>query len=405
MERQFSDWFDPLKTYVETTFFHPGTALFYDYAASGDSEHRFDRLPRPEEIAALDPEPCGRGTGMEDCPLHAGCMLDLLCRTGDLEFARRVLTGLYNLTMLHGTPGFVARGFSPFAGTLCYPNSSRDQFTLAVFGGWRAAGLLTEREDRGRAAELLGAVSDYCLRQVTRENGWNLMRRDGGRAMVSVMRYCDPHEALRLPMIHAAAGVVRNEPERIAAAAELLPETAARTLELDLARNWWDIQLVQLQLSVVLLDECGAFPAYRETFREIRRNVGILARRELAILLDRAEQRPIRLDAPAPDWRTCARRTVTVPAAEGGITYQHVRFPADYHAATELLRGIGNLLTTLSYAEETPTGGEWERIGRLFDALPLKTCCSGGLIQLLCGLGLAAGIAVQPHPKERNPYA
>jgi len=389
MNLQILIWTDRLVEQVRETFFHPETCLFYDCVGDGGPEERFRLLPRREEIAALDPEPCGRGTGMEDCPLHAGCMLDLVCRRGDAEFARRILSGLYRLVTLHGTPGFVARGLSPFAESLCYPNSSRDQFTLAVFGAWRAARLMPEQADRERAADILGMISDYCLRNVTPENGWNLMRRDGGKAMVSAMgSSCAPHEALRLPMIHAVAGVARNEPERIAAAAALLQETVARTLRMDLSRDWWDIELVQLQLSVVLLEECGAFPDFAGTLAEIRRRTGILARRELEILLDRAERTPVRLDIPAPDWRTCRRRLYTVSPEEGGITYTHLIFPTDYLDAAEFLRGVGNLLATLFYAGIAPMETALERIDRILDVPELARCRCGGLIQLTYGLGL-----------------
>ena len=132
--RRFPEW----GRAVVRNFFLPSLNLFYDYTTGDSFEHRFDHLPRPEEIAAGDPDPCGWGSGMEDCALHAGAMLDTAIRCGEFELASRVLIGLESLVVRHGRPGFVARGFSPFAGNLCYPNSSRDQFTLAVFGAWRA---------------------------------------------------------------------------------------------------------------------------------------------------------------------------------------------------------------------------------------------------------------------------
>ncbi len=261
---------------VVRTFFLPSLNLFYDYTTGDSFEHRFDHLPKPEEIAAEDPDPCGRGSGMEDCPLHAGAMLDAAIRCGESELASRVLIGLESLVMRHGRPGFVARGFSPFAGNLCYPNSSRDQFTLAVFGAWRAFCSMPSAVDRRCAAEILRNISDYCLENVTAENDFNLGRFDGGPAMVSLMRRgCAPHEALRLPMFHAAAGVATGESERIAVAAALLPEAIAKTLEMRDDGGWWDISLSQFQLSVAVLLECNAFPEAAGTLREISRRFAV----------------------------------------------------------------------------------------------------------------------------------
>ena len=256
---------------------------------------------------------------MEDCALHAGAMLDTAIRCGEFELASRVLIGLESLVVRHGRPGFVARGFSPFAGNLCYPNSSRDQFTLAVFGAWRAFCSMPSEVERRCAAGILRNISDYCLEIVTAENGFNLGRFDGGPAMVSLMRRgCAPHEALRLPMFHAAAGVATGEPERIAAAAAILPEAIAKTLEMRDDGGWWDISLSQFQLSIAVLLECGRFPEAAGTLREVSREICRLTRRELDILLARGEADPARLNARMCDWRDCPRRLLVAPAAEGG---------------------------------------------------------------------------------------
>lgn len=96
---------------VVRNFFLPSLNLFYDYTTGDSFEHRFDHLPKLEEIAAEDPDPCGRGSGMEDCALHAGAMLDAAIRCDESELASRVLIGLESLVVRHGRPGFVARGF------------------------------------------------------------------------------------------------------------------------------------------------------------------------------------------------------------------------------------------------------------------------------------------------------
>ena len=378
---------------VVRNFFLPSLNLFYDYTTGDSFEHRFDHLPRPEEIAAGDPDPCGWGSGMEDCALHAGAMLDTAIRCGEFELASRVLIGLESLVVRHGRPGFVARGFSPFAGNLCYPNSSRDQFTLAVFGAWRAFCSMPSEVERRCAAGILRNISDYCLEIVTAENGFNLGRFDGGPAMVSLMRRgCAPHEALRLPMFHAAAGVATGEPERIVAATAILPEAIAKTLEMRDDGGWWDISLSQFQLSIAVLLECGRFPEAAGTLREVSRKICRLTRRELDILLARGEADPARLNARMCDWRDCPRRLLVAPAAEGGRPYLHVTPPREYLMAAGVLRGIGNLLTTLFYGGEAPAPETGRRISRLLRAVDFPHCGCGGAIQLLQGVSLFPGL-------------
>ena len=63
---------------IHDILFHPGTGMVYDYVTSHDPNHRFDHLPSPEEIAAGFPNPCGWSTGMEDCALNGGILLDLM---------------------------------------------------------------------------------------------------------------------------------------------------------------------------------------------------------------------------------------------------------------------------------------------------------------------------------------
>lgn len=46
---------------VVRTFFLPSLNLFYDYTTGDSFEHRFDHLPKPEEIAAETRIPAAEG--------------------------------------------------------------------------------------------------------------------------------------------------------------------------------------------------------------------------------------------------------------------------------------------------------------------------------------------------------
>ena len=116
---------------IHDILFHPGTGMVYDYVTSHDPNHRFDHLPSPEEIAAGFPNPCGWSTGMEDCALNGGILLDLMRFRGweNSVFAAKIAEGVIRCGTVHGQDGFIARGISPHDGKSCYSNSSRDQFT------------------------------------------------------------------------------------------------------------------------------------------------------------------------------------------------------------------------------------------------------------------------------------
>ena len=105
--------------------------------------------------------------------LNAGSVIDILRirktvlgeeNTGRAE---KVVNGIHRCATVHGKDGFLVRGVT-LDGKSCYANSSRDQFTLAVFGLWRlGGGLGTGSEKRG--------VCSPCYRPLLRGN------RDGGQ--------------------------------------------------------------------------------------------------------------------------------------------------------------------------------------------------------------------------------
>ena len=123
---------------IREQLFDPRTNLFYDYTTSHDRAQKFRYLPAPEEVAADFPNPCGWGTGMEDCMLNAGSALDILCKLiPDPLVSARGVQGIALCCEGHHRPGFVARGMTPTDEPRCYSNTSRDQLTLAVYGLWR----------------------------------------------------------------------------------------------------------------------------------------------------------------------------------------------------------------------------------------------------------------------------
>ncbi len=343
--------------------FSAETGLIYDYLSSRERDARFRCLPSPEEIAAAFPNPCGWSTGMEDCALNGGFMIDVLRLRGELgsEFAARAMRGLIRLGTVHGKCGFVARGLSPVDGRSCYGNSSRDQFTLAVYGlltGWRSREMASHL--REEAAGLLAAVADYCAAIAVPEREFDLHRLDGGRAIVSKMWECAPHEAFRLPMIFAAAYEATGKEKYGELTRRFAAPGLARTLELDPDdATWWDMPLIQMQISFSSFLAGRTMPEHDRTLRSLLRSGAAIARRKQAELLDRAERFDGPWDTLCPNWRTLPMRlTPGTLSPDGrsalfdGQTYLNPVFPESFHRPLELIRGMGNYLGSMALAGE-----------------------------------------------------
>ena len=359
-------WQEAMETawhFLTGKLFSVETGLIYDRLCSRVPGMELRHLPSPEEIAAGFPNPCGWGTGMEDCALNGGFLIDTLRLRGELGsgFAAQAMRGLIRLGTVHGKRGFLVRGLSPVDGKSCYGNSSRDQFTLAVYGlltGWRSREMSPRL--REEAAGLLGAVADYCAAIAVPERNYDLHRLDGGRAVVSKMWECAPHEAFRLPMIFAAAYEATGEAKYGELTRRFAAPGLARTLELDPNDTaWWDMPLVQMQISFSCFRAGRTMPEHDQALSELLRTGAAVARRKLAELLDRAERFDGRWDALCPDWRTLPMRlTPGTLSPDGssalfdGRTYLNPVFPESFQRPQELIRGMGNYLDSMALAGE-----------------------------------------------------
>lgn len=385
---------------VWQSLFRPETGLFYDHlSVLPDLGH----LPTPEEIARCFPNPCGWGTGMEDGMLSAGAAMDILRLRRELggdpdagEMAEAVLSGICRAATVHGTPGFLARSISPADGKSCYLNSSRDQFTLGVYGAWRFLRHFPDASPSSRDAvrELLASVARYCERVVTPENHYDLLRLDGKPALVSTVWNAAPHEMLRLPMFYAAAWeATGDEHWRSLALRYALPGVAA-TLTMDRANLWWwDITVSQMQISLALLDAIDLGDA--ELHRQYRTAMRMTSRHAAELLekaLTDAEHFSDDWTAHAPDWRTCEMRPLADPPSPSGDGLYYgfrcdtpVR-PEPFRQVMELTRGLGNLVFTLALDPAAEIAPETRaRFRAVLEKMDFSHMASGGLLQLQQG--------------------
>jgi len=390
---------------VQNRLFCESSKLVYDFVSSLDEKLRFEHLPYPEEIARQLPNPCGWGTGMEDSMLNAGSVMEILRLKAESgaglaplkSFASKIFRGMISCATVHGKKGFVARSVSHRDGKSCYINSSRDQFTLFVYGVWRyLRSELPSEEEKALAAGILEDVAAYCERSVRPETGANLLRLDGRPALVSKMLDVEAHEALRLPMFYAAAWSATGNPRWRELYLKLLPECLAQTLAIDTKRYWWNIALVQLQVSLALILETETDAAIASKLREAMRITSELAEAHF----DKEEKRFLDFagswQALGHPWSGCKMilRDETLspgrPALHEGYAYFMPQEPESYLTPFSLLRAIGNLsVAVLLCQDREPDASFPARLSKMAATPDYRVHASGASVNILHGYWLA----------------
>ncbi len=208
------------KLIVEQLFYRP-TRMIYDFAIGKEAEDVISFLPTLEEMARCWPNPSGWSTGMEDCMISGGVMLEAVIyryqATGDESLrllAQELFAGLSACAHASEMEGYLPRGISPIDGKAHYPNSSRDQYTHWIYAArLYAQSPLCSDGERADIARVLVGFARKAERDVRPENNWTLLREDGVPAMVTEMwGRLGPHEYLRLPMIYLAAWEASRDP-------------------------------------------------------------------------------------------------------------------------------------------------------------------------------------------------
>ncbi len=382
------------------------TSLLYDSLSSHDMKHRFDHLPWAEEIAQQLPNPCGAGTGMEDSMLNSGSAIEAALIRGALEpqhrdecvgFAMKILKGMETCSSVHGVPGYVVRSVSPRDGKSCYINSSRDQFTLYVYGMW----LLFHSEFanagiRQRAQRKLVEVAEYCERTVLPENQNNLLRLDGKPALVAKMIDIEPHEAMRLPMFYAAAYDVSGDKHWLELYRRYAHSTLRQTLAMDQGKSWWSLQLVQMQISLAL---CRAVETGKEMIEQFKKAMLMAA----ALAEKHFYQEEAKMAEFAGDWSPFAvhwgqawkmslrpdSMESAPPALYFGRLYLKPWEPEAFMDAFERLRGIGNLAVTVALSPEYRAQPDFlRRFAKAAEKPDYAKITSGGVVNMLHGYWL-----------------
>ncbi len=294
-----------------SAFYKPETHLFYDYLTSYEHGKGLAHLPAVDEVKRQFPNTCGYGTGMEDCMISAGVMLDMIVDryavTGEenmKDCAREVVKGIRLCTLSHGYTGFVARAVCHEDLKSIYISSSRDQYTHAVYGLWvYARSPLADVGDKEGVGEILVAISDRMMRTVVPENNYDSLRADGTRddRGISRMWKVMSHEAARLPMIYAATWDVSGRQKYYDEYRKYIVPAVEQSLAFEKNPQPSSWVLPQMQCSFELLTAL-------ETDQELKKKIAAVTAMVTRCGEQRAKsamQRSKTLDlhALAPDWR------------------------------------------------------------------------------------------------------
>lgn len=393
---------EKMLSYLWNTLFCPETNLFYDRIRPGSD--RFGDLPSAEEIARQFPNPCGWGSGMEDCAMNGGHMLLTLAQLHHLtgqdvtEEVRKVLKGIRLCESVHSNKGFLVRGVSHRDGKSCYFNSSRDQVTMVVGGLFEVYRQLPSLPEdlKELIRVMLLEMAQYCRKTVTKENKYSYLRLDGGRAVVSDLWACDVHEMLRLPMIYAACGEVCDREEFRQETLRYMEEGLRVSEKFDKGKYYWDFPLIQMQLSLDVLRKCDFLSPYHGRLAALMDQVGFAGRREFRTVLKRCQDYTGDWFVFNPNWRLLPMKVTSVTLQEDpsnavfdSYTYLNPVYPQEFALIVEYLRSLGNYLTASLLAPSVCLLREdWQDFCAFLETRDFSKCTHAGPFSLLHGLVL-----------------
>ncbi len=263
--------------YVRKKLFSERTLIIYDSIVL-DRESDF---PSVEEILDVYPNPCGYSTGMEDGMICGATMLDVCLlryeREKDdesAEFAKKILNGMLGCASSAKSEGFLPRAVALSDGKTHYPDSSIDQYTMFAFAMHRylRSGLCTSEEKADIKRAVL-AIAHHAEKNVTPENGYDMLTDDGMHTLVTVMwgENRPNHERHRLPMIYILAYSVSGDThwlERYRAIRDFAYEKA-----LPMTRYWCLYTLQQMQASVLVCSELDPDEGWHERYISLMNEV------------------------------------------------------------------------------------------------------------------------------------
>ena len=259
--------------FVWNRLFDKRTCMFYNHLVGHEPDAATRYLPEPEMIRLLIPNPGGYGTGMEDCMLNAGLMMDTVIAryeaTGDeamREYAADICCGMILDATVSPQKGFLPRGVSPADCHSHYIDTSRDQYTNWFYAAHRLYfSALSDETQKEHLRNGLTAMAEKMEADIVPENNWRFRREDGKFGFVGQMwGDIHPHEALRLPMLYLLTWKTTGNPHWHEMYLRYRDEALSKTLE-HVPLSGPTYAGLQLQFSVRLVYDLDDDPEVRET--------------------------------------------------------------------------------------------------------------------------------------------
>jgi len=264
---------------LEEKFFHPEFNFFIDVPIPFESEE----FPTQEEIKKGIPAPTGWISGIEDGAINGGINLEgqvlgyeITKDKKYLEMGRKVLNGLLKLSTC-GHPGFISRSVWS-DGKIHYPFSSIDQYTMAVYGLWRAFfSEIPTQEQKKKIKEVLGNVAEKFYREkgdILSDDGRYEKEFTGGGP-----RDTFPGVERTLEMFKAAYSVTKEEKfnkyykEWIED--KNFPSVSELMRKYEISSLTWSYNLFQTQIALRLLWETEKNSKMKEAYQKTMKRIAI----------------------------------------------------------------------------------------------------------------------------------
>jgi len=363
-------------------FFHPKTNLFYDYLSSYTDGKELAHLPTKEEVSRQYPNPCGYGTGMEDCMILAGVMLSAIVDRYEAtkeeslkDAAFKIFEGLKLCSSIDAAPGFVARGICVEDGKSYYINSSRDQYTHCVHGLWKYYhSALIDHHTKKQAQRIIKDIADRMYRNVTPENNYDSLRADDERCPLGICRMWNvqSHEAARLPMIYAAAWDMTGDEKYYNLYRQYVTEAIQQSEHINDKHAAY--VFLQMQCSFELLYALEHDPGLKDRLHQLKLRVAEMSLTRFVSCKDKLSRMDSHtLSMLGPDWRK---------VDEWGLQngYNIPRW-GEYRKVWDTIREAGETLTALLMVDQLlPKESQRELLNDLTVQMDYQHISSCGVI-------------------------
>lgn len=273
--------------YIVKNLYNSKTRLLYDHAVESEEE-----FASADECARSWPNACGYGTNMDDCMINGGTMLAACVSRYEHEpsdkladFTRSIAEGLLLCAEVAKDPGFIPRGITPRDCKSHYIDSSRDQYTMFVYGLHRYLNSdICTSAHKKRISDALVAVARRAEKNVTAENGYDMLREDGGKTLNTVLwgPELGNHEMCRLPMIYIAAYEASGDKHWLGLYRSLRTEAVIRSLPMSGYGQLYTMQQMQCSLRVCYELETDA--DFKARYEDIMTEVADYCNNKVALL-------------------------------------------------------------------------------------------------------------------------